>query len=269
MTGLGAGPGAQKMSQLSDVQSFIDKSRKVARPEDLQVLVQDISWEMGFDHYALLHHVDLRPYGPKDGRVVTSEFIALSNYPQYWVDQYVSEEVVNFDPVLLASQRTNVGFGWHQLPELVHLTDMHRQIIESTRKAGLTDGFTVPANVPGELNGSCNFAVACGRTAPRTNYPMAQLAGSFAFQAARTLVERNRGVGTTLPVQLTQRQLECIVLVARGKTDWEIGKILGITEETVKRHIADSRARYDVPKRTQVVLRALYDGLVPLSELLT
>jgi len=58
------------------------------------------------------------------------------------------------------------------------------------------------------------------------------------------------------------------VLVARGKTDWEIGTILGISQETVKRHIADARARYDVTKRTQIVLRALYDGLVPLSEML-
>jgi len=36
----------------------------------------------------------------------------------------------------------------------------------------------------------------------------------------------------------------------------------------VKRHIADARARYDVPKRAQVLIRALYDGLVPISEMI-
>ena len=149
------------------------------------------------------------------------------------------------------------------------MTDNHIQILEKTRQAGIWDGFTVPANIPGELNGSCNFAVGKSRKAPTGSFAMAQLVGSFAFQAARTLVTRMRGVTGREDVRLTGRQLECIVLVARGKTDWEIGKILGIAEETVKRHIADARARYDVTKRMQVVVRALYDGLVPISEMLS
>jgi LuxR family transcriptional regulator, quorum-sensing system regulator CciR len=256
------------MTQLSDVQTFIDRSRRASNPVELHDLLLTISQEMGFDYFALLHHVDLKAHVPQDGRVLTSEFIALSNYPQYWVDQYVSDEVVNFDPVLLASQRTNVGFGWDQLPELITITPNHIEIIEKTRLAGISDGFTVPANIPGELNGSCNFAVGDSRTAPAASFAMAQLVGSFAFQAARTLVTRMRGVSESEAVRLTERQLECIVLVARGKTDWEIGKILGIAEETAKRHIADARARYDVTKRMQVVVRALYDGLVPISEML-
>ncbi len=230
--------------------------------------MQGISREMGFDHFALVHHVDLRPYGTLDGHLLTSEFVALSNYPQYWVDQYVADEIVNFDPILLASQRTNVGFGWSQLDELIPLMPIHREIMERTHKAGLADGFTVPANVPGELNGSCHFATGPERMAQKDNFPMAQLVGSFAFQAARKLVIRMRSLPGEPAVQLTQRQLECIVLVARGKTDWEIGKILGITEETVRQHIKSARERYDVPKRVQVVLRAVYDGLVPLSEML-
>lgn len=256
------------MTQLSDVQTFIDLSRGAQSPDELHGLLQSISQEMGFDYFALLHHVDLRKYNPQNGRVITSEFIALSDYPQFWVDQYVSNEVVNLDPVLLASQRTNVGFGWDQIPDMIHFTGVHQEIVEVTKRAGIGDGFTVPANIPGELSGSCNFAVKTGNLAPRSNFSMAQLVGSFAFQAARDIVARSRGYEDFSRVQLTERQLECIILVARGKSDWEISKILSISEETVKQHIANARERYDVPKRMQVVLRALYDGLVPLSELL-
>ncbi len=228
-----------------------------------------ISNDMGFDYFALVHHVDLRSFGTLDGPLLTGEFLALSNYPEGWIEQYINDEVVNFDPRLLASQRTNVGFGWDQLHEIIDLTPIHHTIIERARHAGIEDGFTVPANVPGELNGSCNFAVGHERAAPRSNFAMAQLVGSFAFQAARSLVIHTRGLSSASPVKLTERQLECIVLVARGKTDWEIGKILGISDETVKQHIADARMRYDVTKRMQVVLRALYDGLVPLSEMVS
>jgi LuxR family transcriptional regulator, quorum-sensing system regulator CciR len=256
------------VTQLSDVQQFIDISRGAKSPDELHGLLHDICQEMGFDYFALLHHVDLREYNDQKDRVLTDEFIALSTYPQYWIDQYLSDEVVNFDPVLLASQRTSVGFGWDQVPKLINFTENHRQIVEKTRQAGIGDGFTVPANVPGELSGSCNFAVKTGSHAPPSSFAMAQLVGSFAFQAARTIVAHSRGFEPFSKVELTERQLECIVLVARGKTDWEIGKILNISEETVKQHIANARERYDVTKRMQVVLRALYDGLVPLSELL-
>ena len=231
-------------------------------------MMQDITREMGFDYFALVHHVDLRPFGTLNGHLLTSDFVTISDYPQAWIEEYITGDVVSSDPRLLASQRTNVGFGWDQLHEIIEVTDAHRRVIERAERAGIGDGFTVPANVPGELNGSCNFAMRTGSFAPRTNFSMAQLAGSFAFQAARNLVLRIRGLGVNERVQLTERQLECIVLVARGKTDWEIGKILGISSETVKQHIANARELYDVPKRMQVVLRALYDGQVPLSEML-
>ena len=66
---------------------------------------------------------------------------------------------------------------------------------------------------------------------------------------------------------LTERQIECVRLAGQGKTDWEIGVILGISEETAKRHIAEARRHYDVTKRVQVVIRALADGLVSIGDL--
>ena len=255
------------MGRLNDVQTFIDRSRLTEKPAQLFGLLAAIAGEMQFDHFALVHHVDLRPRGTLHEHAISKDFIALSNYPQAWVDQYISDEIVSNDPVLLASQRTNVGFGWDQVPQMITVTAAHRDITERTRKAGICDGFTVPANIPGQLNGSCNFAVGPARGVPRQNFPMAQLIGSFAFEAANKLVARMRDGPADEPVRLTQRQLECIVLVARGKSDWEIGQILGLSPATVTAYMQDARERYDVPKRIQVVLRALYDGTVPFSEL--
>lgn len=254
------------MPQLADVQTFIDLSRQVTRLDELQRLMEDVTSEMGFDHFALVHHVDLRPLGTPVEPIVTRDFISLSNYPQAWMEQYVSDGIVSDDPVLLASQRTNVGFAWERIGELITLTPAHRALRERTRRAGIADGFTVPANVPGELAGSCNFAVGPGRAAPSESFAMAQLVGSFAFAAARDLVARLRE-RPDAPVKLTQRQLDCLVLVARGKSDWEIARILGLSEATVTTYIKRARELYDVPTRMQVVLRAVYEGAIPFSEI--
>lgn len=255
------------MSKLDDVQSFIDLSRNVTDSNQLYLLMQGIAREMKFDHFALVHHVDLRPMGTITRPIVTQDFVALSDYPQAWMDQYINDDIVSDDPVLLAAQRTNVGFGWDQIGEFITITPAHRNLVEKTRKAGIVDGFTVPANVPGELNGSCNFAMGPGRDAPVQNYKMAQLVGSFAFQAARNLVARMRDIPEQKPVKLSHRELECIVLVAHGKSDWEIGQILGLSESTVTTYIKRARERYGVSSRIQVVLRTLYEGMIPFSEL--
>jgi LuxR family quorum-sensing system transcriptional regulator CciR len=98
---------------------------------------------------------------------------------------------------------------------------------------------------------------------------MAQLIGSFAFQTARNLVRVSiQDLGSTPAQPLSERQLQCVALVARGKSDWEIGKILNISEETVKRHLSLARAHYDVPKRIQVALRAIFEGQIALSDVM-
>ncbi|MCB2061709.1 MAG: LuxR family transcriptional regulator [Novosphingobium sp.] len=255
------------MSRLSDVQSFIDISRGLRNPADLEALLQSITREMGFDHFALMQHVDLTPFQKELGHMVTGQLIGLSDYPEHWIDQYIDDNIVTYDPVLLASQRTNVGFSWSQLDQLIEMKRPHLEQLERGRKAGIGDGFTVPSNVPGEANGSCNFVVRSGRELPRKELMMAQLVGSYAFEAGRSIITHAK-TSLVQKVQLSPRQIECIVLVGRGKTDWEISRILGIAESTVKDYINDAKARYNVVKRVQMVIRAVYDGHLPISELL-
>ena len=59
---------------------------------------------------------------------------------------------------------------------------------------------------------------------------------------------------------LTDRQRDCLLWAARGKGDWEISRILGLSEETVARHIKQACERYGVNKRTLLAIRALFDG---------
>lgn len=255
------------MSSLEDVDKFITASRRVRSARELEDLVSAIAREMGFDYYALIHHVDLAPMNAELSHMDDGSLLALTNYPPEWVVTYVERNIVANDPVHLASHRTSVGFRWDEVNKLIDVTTAHRHIREDTLKAGLDQGFTVPANIPGEANGSCSFAMRSGRRLPERNLPMAQLIGAYAFQAARDLVLRKRDTfELRRKAPLPQRQLECILLVARGCNDREIGKKLGITEETVKWYLKEARAAYGVNKRVQLVMHAIFDGQLPLSE---
>jgi LuxR family quorum-sensing system transcriptional regulator CciR len=248
------------LSRLGDVNQFIAASRTARSADDLRGLMDPITREMGFHAYALFQHVQHFSWKQKKA-------LAISSFPRGWLDYFFEKNLSADDPIHLASYRTGVGFRFDQIPRLIPITERQQKIMEASRRAGLTDGFCVPAHVPGETNGTCTFVVQNGAELPEANLPMAQLVGSFAYEAARQLILR--GEKLVRPVEaLTNRQLECIVLVGKGKTDWEIGHVLGIREDTVKEHLEEARRRCGVSRRAELPIHALYRGSLSFSDIM-
>lgn len=226
--------------------------------DELAEALLAITLELGFQYFALSHHVDIVTAG--------DSAIRVHNYPAQWADYYDAQALGVSDPVHRASHVTSVGFRWSQMERMIPLTSRDRTILALGREQGIGDGFTVPANVPGEARGSCSFASEAGRAIEERMLPVAQLAGAFAFEAARRLWSA-RGHRHSDDPQLTDRQRDCVMWVARGKGDWEIGRILGVSEETVARHVKQACARYGVNKRTLLAIRTLFDGTLSFTDI--
>ncbi|MGH9442484.1 MAG: response regulator transcription factor [Thermoanaerobaculia bacterium] len=64
---------------------------------------------------------------------------------------------------------------------------------------------------------------------------------------------------------LTRRQCEVLAWVARGKTNQEIGSILGSRASTVKKHLERIYPKLGVETRTAAAIHALAVGLEPLQ----
>ena len=64
--------------------------------------------------------------------------------------------------------------------------------------------------------------------------------------------------------QLTAREVEVLELIAQGLSNKEVGKSLGITEETTKVHVRNIMEKLDVEDRTEAVTRALRRGIIHL-----
>lgn len=240
------------------VGQFLELIDSVASADDLSLAMAEICAMLGFQHFALTHHVDVvRAAVPA---------IRLHNYPSGWAAFYDDKGLGVSDPVHRASHVTSKGFRWSRMPNMIPLTAFDRRMLELGRAQGIGDGFTVPANVPGEARGSCSFANAWGQPLPEAMLPAAQLAGTFAFESARRLWSiRTLPAGKDRP--LTDRQRDCVLWAARGKGDWEISRILGLSEETVARHIKQACARYGVSKRTLLTIRTLFDGTLSFTDI--
>jgi LuxR family quorum-sensing system transcriptional regulator CciR len=219
----------------------------------LGILLADAALELGFHHFALLDHASLA-----GGR----GFVRLDNYPQGWVSELVERGYAAHDPVHLASRRSNMGFRWVDIGSLVSLEGAHLRVLKRSRDHGLGDGFTVPSNVPGEPGASCSFAVRAGSELPAARLDSAELIGAHALRAARRL----RSFTLAPRPRLSRREIECLRLVARGKTDWEIATILGLSEHTVRQYVKRARAAYDAVSRAQLVAFAFRDAWLSFED---
>jgi LuxR family quorum-sensing system transcriptional regulator CciR len=249
--------GESKYVDLDIAQRFVELASSVASISDLSNLLEAVCLEIGFTYFALVRHADLRELSPK--------IIRLYNYPSTWVEYFITNALFAEDPVHLASLLSNVGFAWEELPSKIHITSRQRNILEMAAKHGLRKGYTVPANIPGESTGSCSFATKDGADLPQGSLLLAELIGNFAFEAARRLGRTESMPSPAFP-RLTQRQHDCLLLAIHGKTDWEIGTILGLSEETVTEYLDLARKRYGVTKRLPLAVRAIYDGQINFIE---
>lgn len=239
------------------VEAFIRDISGIPTPADLALMLDAISRRMGFDYFALTHHVDVRrAHGPA---------IRLVNYPAEWVEYFDRQELGRSDPVHRASHLTSVGFAWSRLPDLIELTPQDNEVLAVASRCGIGDGFTIPAHVPGEANGSCSFATERGRALDPEHLAAAQLVGAFAFEAARRAWQLRPDAAEPRP-QLTDRQRDCVILAARGKSDWEIAHIFGLSPETVTEYLKRARERYGVGKRTLLAVHALFDGTISFHD---
>jgi DNA-binding NarL/FixJ family response regulator len=81
--------------------------------------------------------------------------------------------------------------------------------------------------------------------------------------AARILAKGMRNRVEEQPVEaLTERELEVLSLVGRGRSNKEIATDLGITERTARTHVSNILGKLDLQSRTQAALYAVERKLV-------
>lgn len=232
-----------------------DGFTRITVATDLEDLLGEVCRHLDCHYFALSHHVDFLG-APGTG-------LRVHNYPDEWAIWFDTQRLGVHDPVHRLCHRTAAGFFWHDMLRSAPLAPDDRTVLARAQAHGIGDGLTIPAHVPGDAHGSCSFAWRRGETPDTAALIFAQSIANFAFEAAR----RIHGTPGTPHQRLTERQRECLLWAARGKTDWEISRILGIGHMTVVDHIRHARERYDADTRGMLIVRALFDGTLHFGEI--
>jgi LuxR family quorum-sensing system transcriptional regulator CciR len=231
------------------VEEFSRLARVVEDRDQLRQAFGSTARALGFDHFAL------QGEGAR---------LLLADLPANWIFRPDPER----DIVFAAAARSLSPFLWSDIPRLTTLSPADARAVEAA-----PPGFAVPLHggpiaAPGLAEargfaGCCSFLVRKGASLPAESFAAAHYIAALAFEAARR-VDRVQPVRP----RLTPRQRDCMVLAAQGKSDWEIGKLLGISESTVHKHIEDAKRRFGVSTRIQLVVRGLAEARLSFSDIL-
>lgn len=248
---------ALESAQLRDFEE-VDRACEAAETSaQLSAVIDAAIQQFGFRWFALVDDGDLYEHRP--------DCLMLTNYPSSWVDEFISARLYRDDPVHAASIRSPTGLCWERIAEVIAPTRAQLLVLERGRAHGLVTGYTLPFRIPGERGAFFTIARPKDRPFTYSEATAAQLFGGMAFRKGRTLIKGRTVKAHGCP--LSPRQIDCLRLIAAGKTEWEMAKILGLSPGTIHEYVEGARRRYGVKTRSQLVLAAARDGYVSLNYL--
>lgn len=184
----------------------------------------------------------------------------VSTYPQAWLRRYAEQKYQWLDPVIEGVRAFDAPFEWDAAP--ANSSVAQRQLFDEAAQFGIRCGFVIPFREPGHPIAAMSIVaseplVAFQRSI-QANRATLQLMAVFVHLHARRILSTGRVVAG---VKLSQRELECLRWAARGKSAWEIGRILGIARRTAAFHLENAKAKLGVRTICQAVARISADGL--------
>lgn len=188
------------------------------------------------------------------------------SYPDEWLYLYWKNGYADIDPVFRAASRSPGTQIWKQTYQQATSKE-ELDFIETARGFGLADGITTSSvDLTCGLATFYSFAgggeIDAGRYAQLVEY-----LGHHLHLALMRTARKNAPATEKCVKELSPREVTILNWIKNGKTNWEVGQILGVTERTVRFHLASIFYKLDVTSRSQAVAAAMEHGLPVLHGL--
>ena len=184
------------------------------------------------------------------------------NFPPQWCDRYFERKYYEIDPVVRRTATFSGPFAWAQLADRCQLQVGEQLVLEESREAGLKHGVSVPLFGPSGRVSVMSFASKFDDVDPL--HQMSHLnALAWQFHIAFAEIAPPADQNDT-KIELSARERACLGWTAEGKSSWDIGMILKISENTVNFHLKNAMRKLGTRSRTVAVVRAVRLNLIDL-----
>jgi DNA-binding CsgD family transcriptional regulator len=184
----------------------------------------------------------------------------FNDWPKDWLVFYEERGFFHRDFIVAESRRQMRPFLWNEVDKRLFTSKTAREFFDATRLWGWRDGFVVPIRGPGGHEGIVSLAASQSIVLDGVERALLEAASRVIHEKCRRTI--GYGVGLAPYPEMSPRELECAQWVAIGKTDWEIGELLGISKATAHYHIESAKRKLGVNSRTQMIALLALRGIL-------
>ena len=190
-----------------------------------------------------------------------SDFINIDNTPVEFTQTYCDPMLQRRDPVMQHCKRQSVPIIWDQE---TYVESGLGELWEHQAMFGYRTGIAMALHLPDGKH--FQFGVDRDQPLPEDVEELQRLVADLQLFAVHA---QDSAMRLLLPLaqqperpSLTPRELEALRWTMEGKTAWEVGALLGISERTVVFHVNNAMHKLGCINKQQAVLKALRLGLI-------
>ncbi|MEY4564743.1 MAG: hypothetical protein RLZZ618_4020 [Pseudomonadota bacterium] len=196
-----------------------------------------------------------------DHLMADTEFTTVDNAPEAFRSAFLSREAGRRDPVMQHCKKQSVPIIWEQS---TYTAAGQGDVWEEQARHGYCTGIAMALHLPDGRH--FMLGVERDKKLPDTPDELTRIVADLQLltvhaqeAAVRIFVPAPRESSV---VALTPRELEALRWTMEGKTAWEVGNILGISERTAVLHVNNAMHKLGCVNKHQAVLKALRMGLL-------
>jgi DNA-binding CsgD family transcriptional regulator len=196
-----------------------------------------------------------------DHGIGRSDFVTVDNTPKEWAGAFNDPRGMQRDPVMQHCKRQSLPIIWDQG---TYTSQGQGELWEEQARYGYHTGIAMALHLPEGKH--FMLGVDRDRPLPSDRHELTRVVADLQLFAVHAL---DAAMRVLLPVaaaldgpSLTPRELEALRWTMDGKTAWEVGSILGITERTAVLHLNNAMRKLGSVNKHQAVLKALRLGLI-------
>jgi DNA-binding CsgD family transcriptional regulator len=222
--------------------------------DELYVTTREVTRELGFEEFM---------HGMRTSASLSepAQFV-LRGSQTAWQDHYQAKGYDRVDPVINHCAKHSVPITWD---DQLFAKPQAVKVYRDARNFGLVSGVTFPIHGPGVEVALLSLVSAkpAGQSTPdlAVLFTHGHLFACYLHEAIQNLAVRDVQAPANQK-SLTEREKQCLLWAAVGKTSWEIAKILNISERTTVFHFTNAAAKLGAVNRRQAVVRAIALGFI-------
>jgi LuxR family transcriptional regulator, quorum-sensing system regulator BjaR1 len=220
--------------------SVIERINQAASPEVVLEVFEKALTEIGAQYLAVI-------FLPSGGERIEEMALAWK-VPAEWKEHYSNANFFQRDPAVRHSCRTILPFDWESSPCDPENEREWLEVLQRGRDFGVQKGIAVPVPSPSGMIGAV-WVGGPDFDEREVHKPLLHSLGLHVFHRLEHFLGRRRHG----KVRLTEREREILAWVSEGKTAWEIGCILSISQRTVEWHIEKACKRLGAANRLQAI----------------